>query len=752
MSKPVKVTKSSIDPVTLVDRIPDEKVDLLALAQFCQAQLTNIEMDRSGWLDRREVYLSDIDNFIAASEEDLRFEGAAQLHIPITLEKGRATHARLFQALFAIKPPFFVEPQEALDTVRLQRIQQLMKWVVSRGANYYKGIQEAFDDFLWNLSFDGWGFLHLKWDCQVRKALVVKEEVTKNKKAKVDKDEYGNLSAIPPVKLKEQFEWLKVFEGAVIENIQPEDAFFPGSGDIQRVPLVGIRTEMTSHDLNYYSASKYFIKAAVDKALDHADTTDTTGLAGSTAIKHQKGINQGVVIEHPAATSVTHEGLADKYIVFKVFCSFDIDDDGFKEELVCYYHPTSRQILRWTYLDRETPTGRRPVYKADYIRRPNRNYSIGLCELLHSLSVEVDAIHEQRVDYGTLSNMPFFFYKASSVLPNEPLKIAAGKGIPTEDPQTDIFFPQLKGGTAWGFQEENLLYTIISRASSISDISVGQPVSPAEMTRTQGGVSALLNEGNAQLDVALRRVQQMYGDVLGDMHQMYKDRLPRNFQHTIIGEDGQTITDPQTGLPEMNQLADPRREIAGRVHFYLQANSSAGNKQLMRQNRTILFQQLLNPFNIQLGLVGPEELYEMSKALLEVSDEPNPSRFLRKPENVPKPLSLTDELEMIKQGLMPEIPLNDDHVGKIKSIQTFMNSQAVQTGLQVGTISQNAMVKAQAAIELHQKFQEGMQSQTQSYQNSTGSQLNMMMGGNRGGVSQQGGTAQMPVEPEPPTN
>ncbi len=742
-----KEPAKKIDPVELVDRIPDEKVDLKRLAEFCHTQLANIETDRDAWLNRREIYLDDIDNFCEASEEELRFEGAAQLHIPVTLEKVRATHARLLQALFAVQPPFYTEPQEKLDVQRLQKINQLMKWAVSRGANYYKGIQEALDDFIWNFSAEGWGFLHLKWDCLVRKALVIKEEIQKNKKAREQKDAYGNLIANPPVRLKEQFEWLKIFEGAVVENIQNEDAFFPGYGDIQKVPLVGIRSECTSHDFRYLAASKYYIQAAVDIALKYPDSNEVTDLATSTTIRDRKGTNQGVTIEQPHTVPETFDRKLDRYVPFICYCSFDVDNDGFKEELIVHYHPSSRQVLRWTYLDRTTRTGRRPVYKADYIRRPGRNYSLGLCEMLHSLSMEVDAIHEQRVDNGTLSNMPFFFYRASSVLPNEPIKIAAGKGIPIENPTQDVLFPQIKGGTAWGFQEENLLFNIISRISSISDISVGQPVSPAEMTRTQGGVAALLNEGNAQLDIALRRIQEMYGELLSDMHQMYTEKLPRDFEHIIVGEDGQTMTDPQTQMPVMNTIADPRREIAGRVHFFLKANSASGNKQLMRQQRTVLFQQLLNPFNLQLGLVGPEELYEMNKALLETSEEPDPGRFLKKPQSIPKPLSLMDELDMIKQGLMPEIPINDDHAKKIQMIQLWMNSPQVQQGLQIGTISGNAMVAAQSALELHQSFLQAIQAQQQMFQNSTGSQMNMMTGGNRGAMGQTGAVAPLPVSP-----
>ena len=145
----------------------------------------------------------------------------------------------------------------------------------------------------------------------------------------------------------------------------------------------------------------------------------------------------------------------------------------------------------------------------------------------------------------------------------------ARKGIPVDDP-SQIVFPQLKSGTAWGFQEEAGLIRIIDRYTSLSDLNAGITPSPGEPARTQGGIAALLQEGSAPLDVSFRRYTEMYSDILHDMHQMLIEKLPKQFQHIIVGEDDQP-TFGTDGLPIMQAFENSRIEVAGKVHFHIQA-------------------------------------------------------------------------------------------------------------------------------------------------------------------------------------
>lgn len=742
--KEVEEVKSQkgLNAVDFIERIPSDKVDLEKLGAFCQAQLDGIISDKAVYTRRREQFINSVDNFVDYDFGNLPFDGASNLHVPVIMEKSRATHARLYQAMFNINPPFFVEPQEPLDAQRVKSITQLMKWAVSRYCNYYKGIYEAFDDGIWNFTTEGWCFFRQHWVDKYRKALTVEQKVEPPQKQKA----IASLSpdqAIPPIKLVEEEKWVPVFSGPVVENILQENVFMPGYGDPQSVPLVAIYSKLTTHDLKVQALRGFFDKRQVELALEEPNAKEKP--RQNQNLTALKGRNQGVVVDGARAEPLSPDLKPTEHDVYECFATFDINGDGFDEELVVHYHYNSGVVLRWTYLDRITKTGRRPIYTAGYIRRPGRNYHIGLCELLYSLGREVDIIHNQRVDYGTLTNLPFFFYGNTSALQNDEIKLKPGVGIPCGT-VNEIFFPTLKTGTQWGFQEENLLFQIINRVSSISDINVGQP-SSSEMLRTQGGVSALLTEGNAPLDIALRRLQACYGDILSDMHQMLVEKLPQSFQHLIVGSNGKPMLG-KDGMPIMQKIESARKEVSGRVHFNITANTNVGNKAMMRQQRTVLFQQLLNPAGLQMGIVQPHNVYEMYKALLEVSDELDIDRYITEPENAPKPLSLAEEIEHLQQGLMPEIPYNDDHKTKIQMLNMWINSPQVQEGLKIGNVSPMAPTMTFMAVNDHAQKAQMVQQQMSGLQNATGSQISQALMQNTGQFGPQGTGA---LQPPPAT-
>ena len=92
-------------------------------------------------------------------------------------------------------------------------------------------------------------------------------------------------------------------------------------------------------------------------------------------------------------------------------------------------------MLRLTYLERACPGKMRPFTIKRFIDRPGSPYGIGLGEMLYGINNELDYIHNQRLDYGTLQNLPFGFIRASSELNQpKPIRLAPGTLYPTDDP------------------------------------------------------------------------------------------------------------------------------------------------------------------------------------------------------------------------------------------------------------------------------------------------------------------------------
>ncbi|GAI02362.1 unnamed protein product, partial [marine sediment metagenome] len=74
----------------------------------------------------------------------------------------------------------------------------------------------------------------------------------------------------------------------------------------------------------------------------------------------------------------------------------------------------SKSYLSGKPLSAVSPIGKRPWTIGQLMRRTGRPYGVGLPELIRGLVKELDAIHNQRIDAGSIAIAPFGFYRAAS--------------------------------------------------------------------------------------------------------------------------------------------------------------------------------------------------------------------------------------------------------------------------------------------------------------------------------------------------
>src|SRR5207249_70444 len=107
--------------------------------------------------------------------------------------------------------------------------------------------------------------------------------------------------------------------------------------------------------------------------------------------------------------------------------------------------------------------GRRPFVFGRYLPRKKQFYGLSFPEVIRDIQDEINTMHNQRVDAGTIQNTPFGFFRASMTLPPQTMRVKPGDMVPVDNPQTDINFPRMPGGTVFGQNEEALLYQYFER-------------------------------------------------------------------------------------------------------------------------------------------------------------------------------------------------------------------------------------------------------------------------------------------------
>lgn len=608
--------------------------------------------DRAKWLERQQGFLSEFDQFIDPIYSGGSDWGSA-LHLPVALSVSKTYHARMQSALIGIDPPFVVKSNKGTNAQRANLVQDLMRYTTSRWVNKYEGCDEFVDTWLWDWVTTGVGIAKCSWACDYTKFTDVKKVQEQIGQQAVQDPQTGQVRLDPILKEveKEVEEQRKVFEGPMYKKVHVEDLLIVGGeGDPQKAEYVMESAYFVASDLWTQVDRGVFNQDAVEKTIKYGETKK--GMEQVNQVKINRIDNAG-----EAMLDKTYD--LEKYQIVECYMSVDVDGSGINSEIVLWVHIPSREILRATYLYRVMPTGRRPYYKIDFMKRQGATYGYGLIEMLYSLTKEIDALHNIRVDIGIISSQPFGFYRPTSSTAEVKLPIEPGAMIPLDNPTQDVYFPNLGSKTSFALQEEMGLMSMVERVSSVNDVNQGV-IGGQGVTRTATGTRSLMQETNANLDVFIRRMQKGWRGILTHTFHLLQSHIEPGFTFRILGDDGDDFW----------QVIDSPEALAGSYDFVLEPNSAQSNKQLQQDIAQQVYQITSNPMDLQLGLVTPKERYEALKNLLQTLGVKDFSRFIRQPQGATKytPMQMAD---MVTAGLPVQLDPTSDLQGFVDLV-TYM--------------------------------------------------------------------------------
>lgn len=714
-------------PTKLQKLFTDEPEKLKKLGNYIMEQIRLYDTERTEFINRLVNYRRVWKDFVSAGL-DPAFEGAHDVHVPLAYSNIKAMHARIYQAVMDISPRFSLKPRTKIPEVQKEDKEELLNWIINDYANMQQGWEGVIDEDILNFVADGKAVTKQSWLRDVRKFTDVEETI--RRPIELDEDGY------PIVDEKEVEKEEVLWDCPILETVKLEDFWIIGKKlwDIDKADLIDHIQNYTKSDMIKSSRLGFFDPESVDEIVKNAPAlaNEQRTNTNTIALKQLDDFITGV-------DKVGSRAGIPTYKIHETYLRYDIDDDGIDEELVVWVEENSRRIVRLTYLERVGPGGKRPFTMKLFT--PDGK---GLGELLYGLNNEIDYIHNQRLDYGTLQNLPFFFYRAASGLNPVILKLAPGSGIPLDNPNEDVMFPRLAGGTAYGFQEEMNVNRYVEKTSGITEFALGQ-INGQGATRTATGTAALVNELNANIDIHIKRYQTGFKRNLYILDLQCQDLLPLGLIIRVSGADGKDIY----------KRFEDREALRFAADFELTANSINSNKAIERETAQMLVQNLANPIALQTGITNPGNLYQAFKNLLQKFDVKNIDAFITKPQDTPdSPYDAKDEINMIIAGVKPPLVLKDRHDEKLQVFDEFEKSDDfswltqdhIPLYLEVRKYHEQAAqaINAQAA---NPALQQGMNSLGLSAQLAAGAGAPHGVAQQQSDLGQGGGTLNGPVQP-----
>jgi hypothetical protein len=282
------------------------------------------------------------------------------------------------------------------------------------------------------------------------------------------------------------------------------------------------------------------------------------------------------------------------------------------------------------------------------------------------------------------------------------IRYSPGSLIPVDDPTRDVFFPNLGNRTTFFVQEENILQTMVERLTGISDLSLGVLSGNQGATRTATGARALVGQANANLDVHLKRLFRAYRQFLRYLLHTLQQRIPEGLSFRVTGEDGHDY---------WRQIRS-REDLVGDFDFEMDPSSADSDPQVRQEKAQQILNLAMNPMGIQLGSVGPRQVFEAMKNYLQAFGVKEWSRYLVMPPEDTLSLTPAEEANRVLRGVEVPVTMQGDHQGFIEYFNYLISKPEL-----LGSFSQEEVMALAAHNQKHMQMLQAMEQMQAQAQN-----------------------------------
>lgn len=380
--------------------------------------------------------------------------------------------------------------------------------------------------------------------------------------------------------------------------------------------------------------------------------------------KRQKDVMQGVQ-EETFPKDPEHRTMT-RYMCFDVY---DLDGDGIPEDVIFWVLKEDKILLKAVAMTELFPSDppRRPLAETNFLPIKGRREGVSILELMEGTHDWIKETIDTGMDGVALANTPFFFYRAASSLKPEVLRPWPGDGIPLSDPQRDINFPSIPFDGSVMPNTVAMARQFQERLTLMGDLQAGRvPAGKSSALRTVGGINTILAQGEARPERVLRRFFMGFREIYMQMHELNQHFFPDEKQIRVLG-----IVEPgENPYPKIVRQED----LMGRFVWDFRASILNASKVAKQQGLDRMMSILINPIMIQLGIVGPEEIFHMVRDSAQFSGV-HPDRYLKEPTPGAgkRRISANEAISVIFDHMIPDgVPAEPSAEDHLKQLQAFM--------------------------------------------------------------------------------
>lgn len=546
----------------------------LRLKDFLSTEIRRARHERQDLVSDWTNWQADYWAQPAQDQKDFPFTKAANIVVPLTAIAVEAVHARLMNTVFGAEPLWSIRPQNEQWVEHAKPAENFLE--SERKNSSALDVYDFAQDSLMEL---------VKLGTAIGKSGYTRDIRKSGRHTPTDPGEGNGMQV-------DDF-WHERHNGATLDYVPVANFLMRlHENDPQEATWVGEEHRFTWSQMKRMAQSGRLLASGVENVKQHwIREHEESKSGGSAGQDYEEDLDEQLHLDPHWATM---------FDVQEIWLSFDVDGDGYDEEIVVDYSYEADEILsiRFNWYD----DLHRPYRITQYVRVEGRWAGIGIAKQNEQFQEEVTTVHRQRLDNATLANMRMIAIKKNSGYgPDEP--VFPGKMWFLDNPQEDIQPLEMSEIYQSAIINEQELVRYSEKRTGVNEVLLG--MQPQGTPGTATGDLARIQEGNKRFDLVLKNVRNWLGqlgqDVLSNYQQFGAQR--RHF----------LVEDPRDAQLVEQIFQMPSSLVADGAIVELSATDSQTNKQVEQQQWMSLFQTLQQYYSV---------VFENSQILAQVTGNP----------------------------------------------------------------------------------------------------------------------------------
>lgn len=495
--------------------------------------------------------------------KDSPWEGASDVGIPIDAFTIEGLLPRFLKVCYGSKPIAWIRGTGQSDVPKAPVVQEALNYQLTRMIKIYRKMKLIFKTVI----IEGDGFAKCVWEKETRPFNKVVRYLQNPLTGEIQIDEQGKNIEVKEDYIPQPDPQTGIAFEVAKDEVQDEKVIYEGPQIYGRtIKELVIPKNADSPDIEEWD----WICDTYEKTFDWLSRREGD-------IKEGKFKNIDKIFEEVIGKSADHnKAMRTPIKIYEWYGKYDINDDNKDEEIIAFVCPKCKVLLGWML----SPFPVRPFFHYQIIPMEGRPFGKGVPEFLIGLRDMIDAVFNQMIDRGSITNNP------PVIVPNEHEDelnpFGPGVKWKSDNPNTYRVL-ELPRSEQMEFAKMEFLLGMVQKLFGVMDYAVADTGGLAG-NRTASGIASVIGEGNIKFDDMIRALQDINEDLYEFIVNLNADNLDDDFIYQ---------------LTEQNE--NPFKSInksywAGNYDFEAAGNSININRGIEQNNALLSYNTVTNSY------------------------------------------------------------------------------------------------------------------------------------------------------------